>query len=91
VTLLESVFIFFVGYVSGTVTRWFAGFAAVAALVLAVLGLAAPASLFDLLQPVVDIYTGNELLFLSGFLFAISEVRKRGRVQTRRWRRERDS
>lgn len=90
-TLLESVFVFFVGYVSGTVTRWFAGFAAVAALGLAVLGLAAPASFFDLLAPVVDVYTGNELLFLSGFLFAISEVRQRGRARTTRWRRERDS
>lgn len=85
-TLLESVFVFFVGYVSGTVTRWFAGFAAVAALVLAVLGLAAPASFFDLLAPVVDVYTGNELLFLSGFLFAISRVRRGHRIRRSRRR-----
>ena len=83
-TLLESVFVFFVGYVSGTVTRWFAGFAAVAALVLAVLGLAAPASFFELLAPVVDVYTGNELLFLSGFLFAISSVRRGHRMRQSR-------
>jgi hypothetical protein len=86
VTLLESVFVFFVGYVSGTVTRWFAGFAAVAALVLAVLGLAAPASFFELLAPVVDVYTGNELLFLSGFLFAISRVRRGHRMRRSRRR-----
>ncbi|SFK74980.1 hypothetical protein SAMN04487950_0905 [Halogranum rubrum] len=87
-TLLEAVFVFVVGYVSGTVTRWFAGLAAVAALLLAILGLAAPASFFDLLEPVVDIYTGNELLFLSGFLFAISKVRHSSRARASGWRRE---
>lgn len=90
-TLLEAIFVFVVGYVSGTVTRWFAGLAAIAALLLAVLGLAAPASFFDLLQPVVDIYTGNELLFLSGFLFAISKARQTAQTKTDRWRRKRDS
>lgn len=70
--LLEAIFIFIVGFVSGTVTRWFAGFAAIVALLLAILGFAAPQSFFTLIAPVLDIYSGNELLFLSGFLFAIS-------------------
>ncbi|SEO25151.1 hypothetical protein SAMN04487948_101345 [Halogranum amylolyticum] len=88
-TLLEALFVFVVGYVSGTVTRWFAGFAAFAALALAFFGLAAPPAFFDLVDPVVDVYTGNELLFLSGLLFAISEVRQTGRARARRWRRRR--
>ena len=70
--LVEAVVVFVVGYVSGTVTRWFAGLAAVVALILAVLGLAAPASFFVLVDPVLSFYAGNELLFLSGFLFAIA-------------------
>jgi hypothetical protein len=70
--LLEAVVVFVVGYVSGTVTRLFAGVAAVAALVLAVLGIALPASVVAVADPVVDIYLGNELLFLSGFLFAVA-------------------
>ncbi|MFC6938640.1 hypothetical protein ACFQE8_01530 [Salinirubellus sp. GCM10025818] len=70
--LVEAVVVFVVGYVSGTVTRWFAGLAAIAALVLAVLGLAAPASFFAIADPVLSFYAGNELLFLSGFLFAIA-------------------
>jgi hypothetical protein len=72
-SLVEAVIVFVVGYVSGTVTRWFAGLAAVVALVLAVLGLAAPASFFVLVDPVLSFYAGNELLFLSGFLFAIAQ------------------
>jgi len=70
--LLEALFVFVVGYVTGTVTRLFAGLAAVLALVLAVLGLGAPGSFLDLLAPVLSVYRGNELLFLSGFLFAIA-------------------
>jgi hypothetical protein len=70
--LFEAAVVFVVGYLSGTVTRWFAGIAAVVALLLAVLGLAAPASLFVLVDPVLSFYSGNELLFLSGFLFAIA-------------------
>lgn len=69
--LLEAIVVFVVGYVSGTVTRWFATLAAIAALLLAILGLAAPATLFDVIDPVFSVYDGNELLFLSGFLFAI--------------------
>ncbi|MFC6732900.1 MULTISPECIES: hypothetical protein [unclassified Haladaptatus] len=74
--LFEAIFIFVVGFVSGTVTRWFAGFAAVVALLLAILGFAAPQSFFDLIEPVLRVYSGNELLFLSGFLFAISRPKR---------------
>ncbi|WP_440991721.1 hypothetical protein [Haloarchaeobius baliensis] len=77
-TLVEAVVIFVVGYLSGTVTRVFAGLAALVALVLAVLGLAAPASFFELLEPVLSFYAGNELLFLSGFLFAIAHRNRDG-------------
>ena len=59
-------------YVSGTVTRWFAGPVAVVALPLAVPDLAAPASLFAIVEPVLSFYSGNELLFLSGAPFAIA-------------------
>jgi len=69
--LLEAVVVFVVGYVSGTVTRWVATLAAIVALLLALLGFAAPSSLLTLLAPLLDVYRGNELLFLSGFLFAI--------------------
>lgn len=84
--LLEAVFVFGVGYLSGIVTRWFAEFAAIAALALAFLGLAVPASLFEYAAPVLDIYTDNELLFLSGFLFAIGTRRRTRRRVRRRWR-----
>jgi hypothetical protein len=70
--LIEAVVVFVVGYLSGTVTRWVAGLAAVAALLLAVFGLAAPAPLFDVVAPALSVYRGNELLFISGFLFAIA-------------------
>lgn len=69
--LVEAVVILVVGYVSGTVTRLFAGIAAVVALLLAILGFATPASVLDFLDPVLAFYRGNELLFLAGFLFAI--------------------
>ncbi|MHB9285691.1 hypothetical protein ACKVMT_01460 [Halobacteriales archaeon Cl-PHB] len=71
-TLVAALVVFVVGYVSGIVTRIFASLAAVAALVLAVLGLAAPESVFALIDPVLSFYEGNELLFLSGFLFGIA-------------------
>jgi hypothetical protein len=73
--LLAALFVFVVGYVTGTVTRLFAGVAAFLALALAVLGLGAPQSFLDLLAPVLSVYHGNELLFLSGFLFAIAHRR----------------
>ncbi len=72
--LVAALVVFVVGYLCGVVTRWVAGLAALAALVLAVLGLAAPAPLFGVVQPVLSVYAGNELLFLSGFLFAISRA-----------------
>ncbi|MFD1515511.1 hypothetical protein [Halomarina rubra] len=75
--LLEALVIFVVGYVSGTITRWFAGVAAILALLLAILGLAAPGWFLDILDPLFRVYAGNELLFLSGFLFAIAH-RERG-------------
>ncbi|MFC7141184.1 hypothetical protein ACFQMA_15270 [Halosimplex aquaticum] len=70
--LLEAVLVFVVGYVCGAVTRVFAGIAAVGALVLAVLGVALPESVVGIVDPVLGVYLGNELLFLSGFLFAIA-------------------
>lgn len=70
--LLDALVVLVVGYVVGTVTRWFAGVAAILALVLAVLGLAVPESLLGVVDPVVAFYAGNELLFVSGFLFAIA-------------------
>jgi len=71
-TLLEAIAVFVVGYVAGAVTRIFAGLAAVIALVLAVLGIALPDSVLAVVDPVLGVYLGNELLFLSGFLFAIA-------------------
>lgn len=73
--VVEAVVIFVVGYLSGAVTRRVASLAAAAALVLAVFGLAAPAPLSGVVRPVLSVYAGNELLFLSGFLFAIARGR----------------
>ncbi|WP_415379219.1 hypothetical protein [Halosimplex sp. TS25] len=70
--LLEAVLVFAVGFVCGAVTRLFAGLAAVAALVLAILGIALPPSIVGIVDPILGVYLGNELLFLSGFLFAIA-------------------
>ncbi|WP_436928508.1 hypothetical protein [Halosimplex halobium] len=70
--LLEAILVFAVGYVCGAVTRIFAGVAAILALVLAVLGVALPASIVGIVDPILGVYLGNELLFLSGFLFAIA-------------------
>lgn len=70
--LLEAILVFAVGLVCGTVTRVFAGVAAVIALVLAVLGIALPSSVVGIVDPILGVYLGNELLFLSGFLFAIA-------------------
>lgn len=69
--LLEAILILLVGYLIGTLTRMVATVAAIVALLLAILGLAAPASFFDLAQPIFDVYAGNELVFIAGFLFAI--------------------
>ncbi len=82
-SLLTAIAVFVVGFVSGTVVRWFAGLAAVVALVLVVLGVT-PGPL-----PVVDAvvesyYAGNELLFLAGFLFGIDAKATRNVVVDRR-------
>jgi len=71
--LLEAMLVFAVGYVAGAVTRIFAGVAAIAALVLVVLGVALPEAIVGLVDPILAVYLGNELLFLSGFLFAIAQ------------------
>ena len=70
--LLEAILVFVVGYVCGAVTRIFAGLAAILALILAILGVALPASITGIVDPILAVYLGNELLFLSGFLFAIA-------------------
>ncbi|QLH76209.1 hypothetical protein HZS55_02320 [Halosimplex rubrum] len=70
--LLEAILVFAVGYVCGAVTRIFAGIAAILALVLAILGVALPTAIVGIVDPILGVYLGNELLFLSGFLFAIA-------------------
>lgn len=69
--LLEALLVLVVGLLVGVITRMVATAAAVVALVLAILGLAAPAAFFDIAAPVLEVYTGNELVFIAGFLFAI--------------------
>ncbi|UPV74707.1 hypothetical protein M0R89_01225 [Halorussus limi] len=82
-SLVSAVLVFVVGFVSGTVVRWVAGLAAVVALALVVLGLATPE--IGLVNEVVDrYYLGNELLFISGFLFGIDAERTREVVVERR-------
>ncbi|WP_158056178.1 hypothetical protein [Halorussus halophilus] len=69
-SFLTALVVFVVGIVSGTIVRWFAGLAAIVALVLVVLGFATPD--IALVNYVVErYYVGNELLFLSGLLFGI--------------------
>lgn len=69
-SLLTAVVIFVVGFVSGVVVRWVAGLAAIVALILVVLGWAAPD--VGLVNYVLaQYYHGNELLFLAGLLFGI--------------------
>lgn len=70
--LLGAIVVFLVGYVSGRITRLVAALAAIVALVLAVGGLAAPDAFFRLAEPVLSVYYGNEVLFLSDFLFGIA-------------------
>lgn len=70
-SLVSAVVVFVVGFLSGTVTRWFAGLAAIVALALVLLGAVVPD--VALVEFVLErYYRGNELLFLSGFLFGIS-------------------
>ena len=76
-SLLTAIVVFVVGFLSGTVTRWFAGLAAIVALVLVLLGVVVPD--IALVDTVLDrYYLGNELLFISGFLFGIDAGGKTG-------------
>lgn len=82
-SLLTAIVVFVVGLLSGTVVRWVAGLAAVVALVLVLLGV----SSFEV--GIVDFvlqayYVGNELLFLSGFLFGVDAKKTREVVVERR-------
>ena len=80
---IESLVVFFVGFVSGTVVRWFAGLAAILALVLVVLGVTTPdVALVN--QIIEQYYLGNELLFISGFLFGIDVEETKDVVVERR-------
>jgi hypothetical protein len=86
--LLTLLLVFVVGYVSGRLTSWLAGLAALAALALFLLGLAAPASVTGVIDGVLaGFYYGNELLFLSGFLFGVSGGRRAVRRTGTRARR----
>lgn len=81
-SLLSAVAVFVVGLLSGTVVRWFAGLAAVVALVLVLLGVG-PVEV-GLVDHVVNrYYRGNELLFLAGFLFGVDARRTRRIVSGR--------
>jgi hypothetical protein len=81
--LFEAVVIFVVGFVSGTVVRWVAGFAAFVALALAILGVTTPE--IGLINQILDrYYLGNELLFVSAFLFGIDAERTKEVVVERR-------
>ena len=82
-SLLAAAVVFVVGLLSGVVVRWVAGLAAVVALVLVLLGWAAPD--IGLVTYVVETYyLGNELLFLAGFLFGIDAEKTREVVIDRR-------
>lgn len=81
--LLEALVVFVVGFVSGTVVRWFAGLAAFVALILVILGVTTPQITLEdhILQ---RYYLGNELLFISGFLFGIDAKQTKEVVVERR-------
>jgi hypothetical protein len=82
-SLLTAVAVFVVGFVSGTVIRWFAGLAAIVALVLVLLGITSvEISVVD--RILEGYYLGNELLFLSGFLFGIDAGKAKTIVVERR-------
>ncbi|MBX0295185.1 hypothetical protein [Haloarcula nitratireducens] len=73
-SLLAAMVVLVVGFVSGVVVRWVAGLAAIIALLLVILGIAAPD--IGLVEYVIQrYYTGNELLFLAGLLFGIDAKR----------------
>jgi hypothetical protein len=82
-SLVTALLVFVVGFVSGTVVRWFAGLAAIVALVLVILGVTSIE--VSLIDHVLDgYYLGNELLFLSGFLFGIDAEKTKTVVVERR-------
>ncbi|NHN59488.1 MULTISPECIES: hypothetical protein [Halorussus] len=82
-SLFTAVAVFVVGFVSGTVVRWVAGLAAFVALVLVILGVATPE--VGLVNRIIEqYYLGNELLFISGFLFGIDAKQTREVVVERR-------
>jgi len=79
-SLFTAIVVFVVGLVSGSVVRWVAGLAAVVALVLVPLGVSSIG--IPLVDHVLDrYYLGNELLFLSGFLFGIDAKRTKTVVE----------
>lgn len=81
-SLLTAIVVFAVGLLSGTVVRWFAGLAAIVALVLVLLGVTSiEISLVDFVLE--QYYLGNELLFLSGFLFGIDAKKTKTVVERR--------
>ncbi|MFC7046988.1 hypothetical protein ACFQH6_17715 [Halobacteriaceae archaeon GCM10025711] len=83
-SFFTALVVFVVGFVSGSVTRWVAGLAAVVALVLVLLGNVSSVSISLVDFVVQRYYLGNELLFLSGFLFGIDAHKTRKIVVERR-------
>jgi hypothetical protein len=76
-SLVGAIVVFVVGYLLGRVTLAIAGLAAVIALILAILGLVEPAAVTDFIGGILDAYyVGNELIFLSGFLFGVAHDRR---------------
>ncbi|GAA5049025.1 hypothetical protein GCM10025751_21390 [Haladaptatus pallidirubidus] len=83
-SLMMAVVVFVAGFISGTVIRWFAGVAAFVALILVVLQLT-PDPVLPLVDYIVQrYYVGNELLFISGFLFGIDAKKTKEVVVERR-------
>ncbi|WP_435157765.1 hypothetical protein [Haladaptatus sp. DFWS20] len=83
-SLVMAIVAFIIGFLSGTVTRWFAGLAAFIALVLVILQLTPDPFLPFAEYVVQEYYIGNELLFISGFLFGIDAKRTKEVVVERR-------
>lgn len=82
-SLFQAVVVFIVGLLAGTVTRWIAGLTAIVALILVVLRVATPE--IGLVNHVLErYYLGNELLFISGFLFGIDAKKTKEVVVERR-------
>jgi hypothetical protein len=69
-SLVTGIVAFVIGLLSGVIVRWVAGLAALVALLLVILGVAAPdIGIVDYV--VQQYYHGNELPFLAGLLFGI--------------------